>query len=175
MARTWLTTVLTGLLLLISSPQRGPAQVPLFPDEFERLDVIAIERDKRDLLGFDALTGSRSVFRLDVGETILFEQTRGRVGLVLTDRRALGIAPGAGFQAVRYSVHEDPPISALVDERIAIVVTPKRVLGFLESGPLWVEEAIPPSERVQALRPVDRAAVRARSRRRASASGTRLA
>jgi hypothetical protein len=138
--------VLILTLSLVSS-----AQVRLLPDEVEIVDVIAIERDGRDVFAFDALTGRRSRIRLELGETVYFERSRGRVGLVLTDRRALGVASGVGWQELRYRLQEVAPEIGLVEDRLALVVTNRRALGFIGRG-TWVEERFGPYEVVSALR-----------------------
>ncbi len=140
------------------------AQVSLLPDEVERVDVIVIEVDNRDVFGFDALSGRRSATRLEIGEQIVFSESRGRVGLLLTDRRALGIAPGIGFQEVRYRIGESAPEVGLIEDRIALVVTGKRALGFV--GALgWVEERFTPQEFAEALRAGAAAGIVATNRR----------
>ena len=147
MARAWLgLTVLILVLALVSK-----AQVRLLPDEVEIVDVIVIERDGRDLFAFDALTGKRSRIRLELGETVRFERSRGRVGLVLTDRRALGVASGVDWQELRYRLQEVTPEIGLVEDRLALVVTGRRALGFIGRG-TWVEERFTPHEIVSALR-----------------------
>jgi len=141
--------VLIGVLL---SPAVATAQVRLFPGEFQRSDVIAIERDGRDLFGFDSVSGGRAEIRLEVGEAVYFEKTSGRVGLVLTSRRALAIGPGTGFQEIRYQSSETRPEKGLIEDEIALVATSKRVLGFIGNGGAWAEERLSPSESVEALR-----------------------
>jgi len=138
--------VLIPTLSLVSS-----AQVRLLPEDVEIIDVIAIERDGRDVFAFDALTGRRSQVRLELGETVYFEHSRGRVGLVLTDRRALGVASGVGWQELRYRLQEVAPEIGLVEDRLALVVTGRRALGFIGRG-VWVEERLTPYEVVSALR-----------------------
>ena len=138
-------------LLILSLPPSSSAQVRLLPDEVQIVDVIAIERDGRDIFAFDALTGSRSRIRMELGETMLFERSRGRVGLVLTDRRALGVASGVGWQELRYRLQEVVPEIGLVEDRLALVVTNRRALGFIGRGS-WVEERFSPYEVVSALR-----------------------
>jgi hypothetical protein len=137
--------------LILTLPLMSSAQVPLLPDEIEIVDVIAIERDRRDLYAFDALTGRRSRVRLESGEDVRFERSRGRVGLVLTDRRALAVAPGVEWQELRYRLHEKVPDIGLVEDRLAVVVTDRRALGFSGAG-AWVEERFTPRESVDALR-----------------------
>ncbi|MHA7837096.1 MAG: hypothetical protein ACX98W_06520 [bacterium] len=145
---------LLGLLGLVASLATGPvrAQVPLLPQEVERVDVIAIERDGRELFGFDALTGRRSRLRLELGEEVLFQQARGRIGLVLTDRRALAVAPGTDFQELRFQLGETAPALGLLEDRVALVVTGRRALGFVGAGGMWIEENLPPNESLAALR-----------------------
>jgi hypothetical protein len=140
---------LTVLIFVLTPVSR--AQVRLLPDEVEIVDVIVIERDGRNLFAFDALTGQRSRIRLELGETVRFERSRGRVGLVLTDRRALGVASGVGWQELRYRLQEVTPEIGLVEDRLALVVTSRRALGFIGRG-TWVEERFTPHEIVSALR-----------------------
>ncbi len=124
------------------------AQVPLLPEEVERVDVIAIERDGRDVFAFDAVTGARVTERLELDEVVVFEASRGRIGLLLTDRRALAVASGIGFQQIRFGVHEAGPDVALVEARIAVLATNRRALAFDATGG-WHEAALAPSERVR--------------------------
>ena len=128
------------------------AQVPLLPQEVQRVDVIALERDGRELFAFDALTGRQSRLRLELGEEVSFQQTRGRIGLVLTDRRALAVAPGSDFQELRFRLDEAVPTLGLLEDRIALVVTSRRALGFVGTGGVWIEEKIPANESLESLR-----------------------
>ena len=156
-----LLTVASAASLGASSAQ---AQVSLFPDEVERVDVIAIEIDDRDVFAFDALLGRRSSLRLEINEKILFSESRGRVGLLLTDRRALGVAPGIGFQEIRYRLDEGVPEIGLIEDRVALVVTEKRALGFVGATG-WVEERFTPQEIAEALRVGTAAGIVATNRR----------
>jgi hypothetical protein len=152
MLRRWITPRRSGLLILfLMLPLVSGAELGLLPDEIERIDVITVERDGRDLFAFDALTGRRSTIRLELGEEVRFERSRGRVGLVLTDRRALGVATGVGWQEMRYRLQEKAAETGLVEDRLAVVVTGRRALGFLGVG-VWVEERFTPHESVEALR-----------------------
>jgi hypothetical protein len=111
--------VLGGLI----AGREAVAQVSLYPDEIDRLDVISIQQDGRNLYGFNAVTGSRARVRLDIDEVVLFSQSRGRVGIVLTDRRALGLTAGGNFQEARYRIAERAPDFAVVGDRVALVAT----------------------------------------------------
>lgn len=148
------------------------AQVPLLPDEIQRIDVIGIERDGRELFAFDALTGARASFRLDVAEDVLFEASRGRVGVVLTDRRALGVAPGTDWIELRLRLEEEPAGVVLVEDRVALLVSNRRALAFNGVGG-WVEEGFSPNEVATALRVGSSVGV-VTTNRRALAIGPRL-
>ncbi|HEB88846.1 MAG TPA: hypothetical protein ENI85_04675 [Deltaproteobacteria bacterium] len=162
----WVMTrsMLVASILMLVSSAAAHAQVGLLPDEIERVDVIAIERDGRDLFAFDALSGRRSAIRLEVDEEVFFERSRGRIGLVLTNRRALAVAPGVGWQELRYRLNEGAPKVGLVDDRVALAVTGRRALGFLGRG-IWVETRFSPQESAEALRVGSAAAVVATNRR----------
>lgn len=152
------------VVFVISSDSTATAEVGLLPVEVERTDVLAIERDGRDLFSFDALTGTRSSIRLEIGEDVLFERTRGRVALVLTDRRVLGVASGTGWRELRLRLQETPANVGLVEDQIALLVTDRRALAFTGSGD-WVEEALSPNEVTSALRAGASAAVVTTNRR----------
>ncbi len=115
-----------GLGIVLASGWCGGeavAQISLYPAEVERLDVLSIQQDGRDLYAFNSLTGSRARVRLEIEELVLFNESRGRVGIVLTDRRALGLTVGGNFQEVRYRLAERVPDFAVVSERVALVAT----------------------------------------------------
>ncbi|MFK7898045.1 MAG: hypothetical protein AB8G23_19595 [Myxococcota bacterium] len=149
---------------MVGVPVPAAAQVSLLPDEVERIDVIAIEIDDRDVFAFDALSGRRSRLRLEIGEKVYFSESRGRVGLLLTDRRALGIAPGIDFQETRYRIQEGIPEVGLIEDRIALVVTGRRALGFVGASG-WIEERFSPQESAEALRVGAAAGIVATNRR----------
>jgi hypothetical protein len=138
-----------GVLLFAKA---ATPQVPIFPDEFQRSDVIAIELDDRTLFGFDSVSGARTEMRLEISENVHFIRSRGRVGLVLTNRRAIALGPGTGFREIRYQPSEGYPEVGLVEDQIALIATAHRVLGFVGSAGIWVEERLPPSESTRALR-----------------------
>ncbi len=128
------------------------AQISLYPAEVERLDVLSIQQDDRNLYAFNSLTGSRARVRLEIEEVVLFNESRGRVGIVLTDRRALGVTVGGNFQEVRYRLTERVPDFAVVSERVALVATTQRALGFVGKFGGWIEENFALDESAKALR-----------------------
>jgi hypothetical protein len=139
------------LLIILVAPGVVDAQVPLLPDEVERVDVIAIEIDGRDVYAFDALTGRNSTLRLEVAERIVFEKSRGRVGIVLTDRRVLGVAAGSGWSELRLGIQEEVPSTVLVEDRIAVLASNRRALAFTGSGG-WLSEGLSPGESTTSIR-----------------------
>lgn len=139
------------LLIVLVAPGVVDAQVPLLPDEVERVDVIAIEVDGRDVYAFDALTGQNSTLRLEVAERIVFEKSRGRVGIVLTDRRVLGVAAGLGWSELRLGIQEEVPSTVLVEDRIAVLASNRRALAFTGSGG-WLSEGFSPGESTISIR-----------------------
>lgn len=139
--------VLAGCLLAASAE----AQIPLLPDEVERIDVIAIERDGRRLFAFDALTGRRSTIDLEIDEQVFFQRTRGRIGIVLTDRRALGVSTGTGWLEERLRLRETVSDRGLVESRLALVVTDRRALAFT-GGSGWIDEDFGPQEGASSMR-----------------------
>jgi hypothetical protein len=128
------------------------AQVGLYPGEVDQLDVITIEQDGRDLLAFSSVTGNRGRLRLDINEVVLFNESQGRVGIVLTDHRAIGITVSGNFAELRYRIAERAPDRAVLGQRIAVVATGRRVLGFIGPSGIWIEEATTPEESVEAIR-----------------------
>lgn len=144
--------VLASIAAGLAVPAPASAQLGLYPAEIERLDVISIEQDGRDLLAFNSVAGTRARVRLEVDEVVLFNESRGRVGIVLTDRRALGIGVGGNFQEARYRITERAPDFAVVSERVALVATTRRALGFVGRTGGWVEESFTPGENVEAIR-----------------------
>ncbi|MEZ4331957.1 MAG: hypothetical protein R3F35_09380 [Myxococcota bacterium] len=128
------------------------AQVGLYPDEIERLDVISIEEDGRDLVAINAVGDSRPRVRLEVDEPVVFRECSGRICVVLTDRRALGVSVSGIFQEARFRIAERAPDRALVSQRLALVATPHRLLGFVAEHGRWVEEGLTPGESIEAVR-----------------------
>ena len=155
------------LLVLVLALAAGAAraQVSLYPAEVDRLDVISIEQDGRDLFAFNAVTGGRARVRLDADELVLFNESRGRVGIVLTDRRALGVTVGGNFQEARYRIAERAPDFAVVGDRVALVATKQRALGFVGQPGGWIEENFTPGEGLEAIRAGAAVGVAATNRR----------
>lgn len=94
-------------------------------------DLLQIVVRPRELLAIDAEGGGQREERLERGESVLWHATRGRVGVVLTDRRVLAVATGsAAWQEERFRSAERRPADAALGDRVALVVTSQRAIGF---------------------------------------------
>lgn len=140
-----------------AQPTRG--DVPL-------ADVLEVMLIDRDLVAVDAEGGGQVSLRLELGENVLWREARGRVGVVLTDRRVLAVAAGsAAWQETRYRRSESPPKHALLGQRVALVATGDRAIGFNgETGNL-LETDLGPRERLLRQRVGENVAVVVTDRR----------
>jgi hypothetical protein len=110
-------------------------------------DLIEIVVMDDEILAVDAESGGSSVVRRQLGESVLWTGTRGRVGLVITDRRVLGFAPRAGgWQEAPYERSEAPPHDAQLGDRVAVIILRQRVLGFLGTVGRFVQTRLGPQE-----------------------------
>jgi len=130
-------------LLAASAPAAGRGgDVPLE-------DLLRIVVTPRALLAIDAEGGGDTREALELGESVVWRDSRGRVGVVLTDRRVLAVGTGSGaWQDTRYRRGETPPGAAALGDRVALVATDRRVLGFDGGSFNLVERSIGPHERV---------------------------
>ena len=136
-----------GLIACAVAWSTDPARAQLTPNEVELEDVIEIEVLGRDVIAFDLTgTGSPSV-RLDIGESVSFVRASGRIGLAMTDARALAVSPGTdGWREVRYGIHEVRPEGGFVGKRVALVVTSRRILGYDSRSGVWMAQGLGPNE-----------------------------
>lgn len=154
-----------AIAIAVAGAPGARAQIPLFADEIERLDVVSLEQDGRDVYAFNSVTGSRARVRLEPDEVVLFSEAHGRVGIVLTTYRALGVGAGGNFQEARYRLSERAPEHAVIGDRVALVATNRRALGFIGSLGGWIEESFTPAEYVEAIRAGAAVGVAATNRR----------
>jgi hypothetical protein len=141
------------LLLLLLAPVWSADAQPLFPSDVELEDVVQIEIMGRDVLAFDAMGSGSRGFRLEIGEEIVWQKAIGRLGVVATSRRLMGVsADGGSWTELRWGVHETPPERILMGTRVALTVTDKRIIGFDSRTGLWLVRDIGPHETVQVVR-----------------------
>jgi hypothetical protein len=123
----WRVTLVVWVLV-IALP--SAAQHPT-PGDTPLGDVLTVIVSDRDLLAIDAESGGQTTERLRLAEQVLWQGARGKVGVVITDQRVLAVATQSGaWQETDYRRDEAPPQSALLGERVALLITSERVLGF---------------------------------------------
>jgi hypothetical protein len=114
-------------------------------------DVLQIAVIDRALVALAAGGGRGPRAALRLGETVLEQHTRGRVGVALTDRRILAVSAGsAAWQDVSYRSAEQVAGAPELGDRVALVVTSLRVLGFDGGSGNLIEQRLGLRERVLA-------------------------
>jgi len=103
----------------------------------------------RSLLAFDARAGGQIREPLRLGERVLWHGSKGEVGAVLTDQRILAVGVGsAAWRVVELQLGEEAPPQAMLGDRVVLVVTTRRALGFggqpirLSEQALGVQESV---------------------------------
>lgn len=146
---------LAGAVLVLGlgvAPGGSPARSGL-DDRVPLEDLLEIVALERQLLAVDARDGGQVAVELEIGERVRWSESRGQVGVVLTDRRILAVSTRSGaWQESRYRRTESPPAAALLGDRVALVETSERLLGFTGEGANLVEYRLGPRELVLASR-----------------------
>lgn len=145
--------VLAALLLSLPYLAARPisaAEPPRFRAELPLLDSIDVIVRDRSVLAVSAETGAHaSRAKLELGEDVLWVGVRGRIGLVVTDRRLLAISRTAPvWQFVYFKARETMPKSILLGERVGLVATSHHLYGITAAGGLLKKREISPYETV---------------------------
>lgn len=142
--------LLVGLLALLGALGHGrlASAQRLGPDAVDLADVLDVQLLGRDLFAYAGTGSGRMKIRLERSEVVYFQHAQGQIGIVLTDRRALGVAPGTGWKEARYRFTENRTDTGILGERVAVVMTSQRVLAFNALRGLWVELSLGPGEQV---------------------------
>jgi len=112
-------------------------------------DILEIVVLEHQLLAISAAGGGQTTVDLELGERILSTGSRGRVGVVLTDRRILAVTDSsAAWQETRYRRTESPPTGVLFGDRVALLSTEDRVIGLDGGSGNLIEYRLGPQERV---------------------------
>lgn len=136
-----------GLLVGIALPGSPPASGQLRPGEVPLEDVLEIVQLKHSLLAIDAEAGGQKRIDLELGEKVVLLRSRGRVGFVATDRRMLAVGTAsAAWRQERYQIGEQGPPRVALGDRVALLVTNLRVLGFNNRDSHFTEYRIGPNE-----------------------------
>ncbi|MCP5055187.1 MAG: hypothetical protein GY937_00505 [bacterium] len=118
------------------------------PGETSTLDVLQIVLVDRELLAIDGESGHELGLRLELHEKVILQRTRGRVGVVVTDRRMLAVAVSSGsWQRLRFRHGERLLEEPLLGERVALLLTNRRAIGFDGGSRNLVESDLGPGEK----------------------------
>jgi hypothetical protein len=129
-------------------------------------DLLQIIVRKREILAIDATSGSQREVDLERGERVVWHEARGAIAIALTDRRILAVAARSGsWQVERYRAGERPPPTGLLGDRVGLVVTSKRAIGFDGGSGNLIDEDLGPRESVLKSRAAENVAVVVTDRR----------
>lgn len=130
------------LLVAAAAPPAAGQSVGTSP----LLDLIEIQRLGRDVIAYGA-SGGEVRERLHIGERVLWSGSRGQVGVVVTDQRVLAVGTqSSDWQERRYERDERAPAQAQLGDRIALVTTSRRALGFHPQTAELLEYRLGPQE-----------------------------
>jgi hypothetical protein len=154
------------MMLALEAAPAGATQGAPLRDDTPLADLLEVIVAGRELLAVDAHGGGQTAIRLRIDEKVLWTGSRGEVGVALTDQRVLAVAVQSGaWQQASYQRTEVPPKDALLGDRVAVVVTSNRVLGFNGGSRNLVEYALGTQELVLAVRAGENVAVVVTDRR----------
>jgi hypothetical protein len=140
---TWTTHAV--LLLFVLVPAMGSLAGP---GETSTLDVLQIVVVDRELLAIDGESGHELGLRLELHEKVTLQRSRGRVGVVVTDRRMLAVAVSSGtWQRLRFRHGETLLEEPLLGEQVALLLTNRRAIGFDGGSRNLVESDLGPREK----------------------------
>lgn len=150
------------LALALATPAAGDPDTGAFPLE-DRLQLMVLPRS---LIAIDGRTGGQREEALELGESVVFYRSDGRVGIALTDRRMLAIATASGsFQEARFARGEALTRDPALGDRVALFVTTRRLVGFDGGSGNLVEVRLGPREQVFAVAIANSVAIAATTRR----------
>ncbi len=113
------------------SLEPAPVLAQRLPGDVRINDVLDVLLLDRELLAIDAAGGGQTTLSLRLAEEVLWKNARGKIGIVVTTERILAVASNsASWQEVDYRAGETPPKSAMLGDRVALITTSKRILGF---------------------------------------------
>lgn len=118
--------------------------------ETATLDAIDIQNLGDELLAIrDGASPTR--IRLEAREKLLWSSAEGAVGVALTDRRFLAVSPtSSGWRQARLRPSDGRFPAAELAANVALLISPKRVLGFDGRSGLLSDTPLTPQEVVLA-------------------------
>lgn len=115
----------------------------------DRVDVMQLDRS---LIAVDASGQRVAEVELERDEKVVAIASRGLLGVASTSSRLLGFRSGEPeWLELRYRVKERdaPPDQLHLEERIALVTLPARVVALTASSKGWLEFRLSPGERAE--------------------------
>ena len=122
-------------------------------DEVPLVDVLTILEVDGKLLAIDAKSGGELELDLRLGERVAWKVAQGRVGMALTDQRILAVAVASGtWQELDRQNGEEVAGHALLGDRVALLVTSRRAIGYDGGSRNLVQASLGLREEVVAAR-----------------------
>lgn len=133
--------------------------------ETATVDSVDIQHLGEELIAIrDASAPSR--IRLEKREKVRWLFAKGIVGAVLTDRRFLTVSPASpGWQEARLRPSDGPSPELRLAANVALLITPRRILGFDGRSGLLAESRLTPQETLLACDAEEHVAVAVTNRR----------
>ena len=128
----------------------------------------------RELIAIDGAGAGEHREPLGVGERVVQTWAEGEIGIALTERRLLAVSANTGgVHELRFLASERIVEGPLLGDRVALVVTTRRALGYDGGSGNWVEASLGPRERFVAAAAANHVAALATDRRALALSPTR--
>jgi hypothetical protein len=126
----------------------GPAAAQRVDEAIPLADLLEISFLGRDVVLLGGESGQPAV-RLLRDERVLWSGSRGIVAVVITDQRVLAAGSrSSAWQEDRYRRGEAAPAGALLGDRLALLTTAQRALGFSGTTGNLIEYRLGPRETV---------------------------
>ncbi len=123
-----LATLSIAVLLVLTMSLPAAARLP---DEVPLGDLVQVVTLNNKVIAIDARGGSQETVRLKAKEKVEWTGARGKIGVALTNYRVLAFsADGGAWQELSYTSGEERPDAALLGDRVAMLVTGYRIIGF---------------------------------------------
>ncbi len=135
----------TTLALFLGLTAVAPAQPGVQIED--RVDILQTERR---LIAVDAEGRAVSELDLELGEKVVAVGSKGRLGVASTSTRLLGFRSGApNWVELRYRISESPTERLHLEERVALVALPDRIVALTASSKSWLELVLSPGEHTE--------------------------
>jgi hypothetical protein len=122
-------------------------------DEVPLTDLLEVVVLEGEILALDANGGGQLSQKLHLHEEVVWTGARGSIGLVITSERLLAVSLGSSsWREARFERTEVHPTHALLGDRVGVVVTNNRALGFESNSGQLFEHRLGPREGVLATR-----------------------